>query len=590
MDINTIPKMFFNACQKYDKPNAILVKTGGSYKPHSHKFFKQRVSDFGRGLIELGMSPKEHCAILAETCFDWAVADLGIVSAGGVDVPIYPTLSAEQIAWIINNSDSMGVVVSNREQAEKVLSIRAQCPFVRFIVQMEPNPPEGVLSMHDVEERGRSADNESEYNSRWQNQGKDDLLTIIYTSGTTGNPKGVMLTHGNLIANIKSCMPIAPFSPEDTHLSHLPLSHVLERMGGFYLMIHCGVSIAYAEDVQSVSDNLREVQPTVMFSVPRLFEKIYGRVMSAATQGSFVKKMIFNWSMGVGKKAVPYLANNAKPEGFLAKKWDVADKLVYTKIKEKTGGKLKFLISGGAPLAKEISELFLGLGLTLVEGYGLTESSPVLTINLPEHNKPGTVGPAVENVEIKIAEDGEILARGPNIMQGYYKNPEATASTLIDGWLHTGDIGTIDDEGYVTITDRKKDLIITSGGKNLAPAPIENALKLSAFIEQAVVVGDNRKFIGALIVPPWETIRDWAPGFGWGTDPVELANNEEFRDFIHREVDMKLKDFAHHEKVKKFEILTEPFTIETGELTPSMKVKRKVVNEKFKEAVDRIYQ
>jgi len=585
----SIAHLFFDACTRFDKPDAVLVKEKGVYGPYSHKFFRQRVSHFGRGLMGLGLKEGEHVAILAETRFEWAIADLGIISAGGVDVPIYSTLTPDQVAWILNNSESVAIVVSTRDQAEKVLSVKDQIPNVRFMIIMEEDGPDSFLSMRAVEYKGSCEDNETAFIQRWQARKKDDLLSILYTSGTTGNPKGVMLTHDNLISNVMSCQSMMPCASDDTHLSHLPLCHVFERMGGYYNMLYHGVTIAYAEDISTVAANIMEVKPTVLVSVPRLFEKIYAKVMIGAISSGFIKRTVFKWAMGIGKEAVPYFNKNEPLPGFLSKKWGIADTMVFSKVKEKTGGRLKFMISGGAPLAPEIAELFLGMGLKMVEGYGLTETSPVLTINPVSHNKPGTVGPPLPDVEIMIADDGEILARGPNIMTGYFKNPEATAEVMEDGWFHTGDIGLLDQDGYLRITDRKKDIIVTSGGKNIAPQPLENALKLSSVIEQAVIIGDNRNFVSALIVPPWETIQDWAPGHQWPVTSEELVAHDGFKKFMNKEINQCMANFAHYEKVKKFEILAAPFTVETGELTPSMKVKRRVVNEKYQDVIDAIY-
>lgn len=590
MQPQNVAQLFYNACDKYNKPNAVLVKNNGVFQPVSHDLWRRRVQNVAKGLVTLGIQPKEHVGLLAETSYAWTLADLGIICAAAVGVPIYPTLTGDQAAWIINNSDAAGIFVSNRHQAEKVIAIRNQCPMLRFIISLEPTGIEGVMTLEDLEEKGRTSEMETEIEKRVQAVQPNDLLTLVYTSGTTGNPKGVMLSHRNLISNIEACMQISPFTKEDTCLSHLPLSHVLERMGGYYLMIHNGTSIAYAESIETLSEDMGLVQPTVLFSVPRLFEKIYTRVITNARESGFLKHQIFKWAMSVGRKAAPFFAKNQTPSGFLAKQWNLANKLVYGKIKQRTGGRLEYMIAGGAKLAPEISVMFLGMGMNIVEGYGLTESSPVLTINPPKHNKPGFVGPAVPGVEIQIAADGEILARGPNVMLGYYKNEEATAETIRDGWLHTGDIGFMDEDGFIQVTDRKKDLIITSGGKNIAPQPLENTLKLSPFIEQAVIIGNDRKFISALIVPPWETIETWARSFGWSTDPAELAQTNEFKDFIADEIQNKMKDFAKYEQVKKFEIIPAPFTVDGGELTPSMKVKRKIVAEKYNTYIERIYE
>jgi len=588
MPVNTIPDLFFEACERYDKPDAAMVPQDGRFVPRAHRDWRADVENFAKGLIALGLAPREHVAILAETRYEWTVADLAILSAGAVDVPLYPTLSETQILWHLDHSDAIGIIVSTREQAKKFLAVGDQCRRLRFAIVMEELELPGFETMTAVIERGRAEPSDTLAQRRAGIQPKDPM-TIIYTSGTTGEPKGVVLSHENLIANLSSCMEITPFTPEDIHLAHLPLSHVFERMGGYYLAVHCGMTIAYARDVSTVADDMLSVRPTVLFSVPRLFEKIFARVHANAAAAGFIKRSVFNWAIAIAIKAAPALNAGQPLSGWLSKKWNWADKLVYAKVKEKTGGRLKFMISGGAPLAKEISETFLGMGMTIVEGYGLTESAPVLTINPQDRNRPGTVGPPLSNVQLHIAEDGEILARGPNVMLGYYKNPEATAATIVDGWLCTGDVGMIDDAGYLRITDRKKDIIVMSNGKNLAPAPIESALKLSPFIEQAVVIGEQHNFITALIVPPWDTVREWAPAQNWPTDPQVLIDNAEFREFIAQEVHERTKAFARFEQIKLFSLVPSPFTVETGELTPSLKVRRRAVEATYRAMIDKMY-
>jgi len=592
MSFSSVFHMFDQACERFDRPNAVMVKQDGAYKPRSHRFFRQRVHLFGRGLMTLDVKPGDHVALLAETRFEWAIADLGIMGAGAVTVPVYPTLTADQVAWILENSDAVGAVVSTREQAEKAAAAKSRLPKLRFVICMEEAGAgcEGVTAMADVEKTGYQNDNESEFIQRWQALKPEDLLTIIYTSGTTGHPKGVMLSHANLLSNVEACKALLPFTPEDVHLSHLPLCHVFERMAGYYSLINRGVCIAYAEDIRSVPQNMMEAKPTLIMSVPRLYEKIYASVLNHAKSLGFVKRAMFQWALKVGRQTIPY-TNKGKPlPAFLARKWALADKLVHSKLRAKMGGRLSYAISGGAPLSREVGELFLSVGVRLREGYGLTETSPVLAFNLPEQNKPGTVGPPVEGVELSIAEDGEILARGPNIMRGYYKNPEATAEAIDeDGWFHTGDIGLMDEDGFLRITDRKKDIVITSGGKNIAPQPLENALKLSPLIEHAVILADQRPFVSALIMPPWETIADWAPKNNWPTDPEQLAAHPPFLEAMEVEVQEQMKDFAHYEKVKKFAVVPAQFSIEGGELTPSLKIRRRNVTEKYREIIDKLY-
>jgi long-chain acyl-CoA synthetase len=592
LDFQSIPALFFDACEKYNKKNAIMFKQDGAYVSRSHDFFRQRATHLGRGLMALGLEAGDHVGLLCETRFEWIISDQGILSAGGVVVPLYPSLPPDDVQYILENSESMAVIVADMGQLNKVMQVKDSLPNLKYIICIDNEGPleEPVYTMEYVENLGSKTDNESELKERWSALKPDDPLTIIYTSGTTGRPKGVQLSHKNLIANVEGAMEVAPVSPDDICLSHLPLSHVLERMAGYYLMLAAGVTIAFAEDISSLSVNLAEVHPTIMVSVPRLFEKIFARMVNQVEQGSFLKKKIFYWALDVAKDALPFLCNNQPVTGFLGMKYSLADKLVYGKIREKTGGRLKFMISGGAALPKEIGQVFLGIGLKIVEGYGLTETSPVLTVNLPDKIKPGYVGPAIKNVQIRIAEDGEIIAKGPNIMKSYYKNPQATKEVFNeDGWFLTGDIGEIDSDGFLKITDRKKDLLVTSGGKNVAPQPMENKFKFSQFIEQCVVIGDGQKFISALIVPPWETIGDWAPRNGWGTDPEKLASNPDFIKTIEKELNTLQKDFARYEQVKKFAILPQYLSEENGELTPSLKIKRKVVAKHFADIIEGFY-
>ena len=592
MSYQSIPELFFSVCEKYDKKNAIMYKKDGKYVSFSHDFFRQRVTHFGRGLMALGLEPDDNIGLLSETRFEWLIADMGILGAGGVVVPLYPSLPHDDVKYILENSDAKGVVVSSMEQLEKIMHIKKDLPLLRFIVCMdtEGSLEEPAFSMADVEVKGSQTDNGSEFKSRWKAKSTDDMLTIIYTSGTTGKPKGVQLSHGNLISNVEGAMEVAPVGNDDICLSHLPLSHVFERMAGYYLMIAAGVTIAFAEDITTLSANLAEVRPTIMVSVPRLFEKIYARMVNQVEQGSFLKKKIFYWALGVAKKALPYLALNKPLPFFLGIKYFIGDKLVFGKIREKTGGRLKFMISGGAALPKEIGQVFLGIGLKILEGYGLTETSPVITVNRPDKIKPGYVGAPIKDVQVKIAEDGEILAKGPNIMSGYYKNLKATEEVFTkDGWFMTGDIGEFDADGYLKITDRKKELLVTSGGKNVAPQPLENAIKFSQYVEQCVVVGDGQKFISALVVPPWETIADWAPRLGFPSDPAKIASDPEFYKMVEKDIQLLQKDFARYEQVKKFAILPQYLSEENGELTPSLKIKRKVINKNYADIISGFY-
>jgi long-chain acyl-CoA synthetase len=421
----------------------------------------------------------------------------------------------------------------------------------------------------------------------------EDVATFIYTSGTTGDPKGVMLTHSNLVSNVlSSSAPFADMGPADTALSFLPLCHVFERMGGYYLMLQKGVTIAYAESVEKVPENMLEVQPSLMLSVPRLYEKIYARVKEKVAADPPLRQKIFAWAIGVGRARFRHEVERTSPGLGLRVRAALADALVFKKIKARTGGKLRLFVSGGAPLSREIAEFFGAVGLTILEGYGLTETSPVITVNLPNRMKPGTVGPPIAGVEVKIAGDGEILTRGPHVMKGYYRKPEATAETIdSEGWLHTGDVGVIDPQGFLVITDRKKDILVTSGGKNIAPQPIENRLKTHPLLTEVVMVGNRRNFPSALVIPNFETLEKWArtQGLSFGSRE-ELVAKQEVGEHVMREIDRLSSDLAPFERIKKVTLLPRDFTIEGGELTPTLKVKRRVVEQRYKDVIDKMYE
>jgi long-chain acyl-CoA synthetase len=596
MEVKTVSDIFFNAVKKNPDKELFLYKEGGSYKGIKASEMKDRVEKIGNGLISLGLEFEGKVGILSHNRWEWAAADLGIVSIGAADVTIYPTLNAEQIEYIVNNSDMTMIFVENQLQYEKIKSIKANCPALKHIILMdntEVSDDDSCMTFAKLMESGDAfrSDNPDEFYERNKKITFDTLLTLIYTSGTTGKPKGVMLTHGNLVSNVLNVGEVIDFHGEgNIALSFLPLSHVLERMAGYYTMLYYGAAIAYAEGIETVAQNMAEVHPTIMVSVPRLYEKIHAKIVDAGMSGGSLKRKIFMWSVDVGKQVAAMRVEGKTPGGFLSLKYKIATKLVFNKLKERTGGKLRFFISGGAPLGKEIAEFFLAADLIILEGYGLTETSPVIAVNTLEKMKPGTVGPILPGVEVKIAEDGEILFKGPNLMKGYYKNEEATREAIVDGWFHTGDIGHIDEDGMLVITDRKKELIVTSGGKNIAPQPIENKLKASKYIAQAVLIGDKRKYISALIVPDFEVLGKWAQRNGISFESNrELIENEKVKALIQREVDAANSDFARYEQVKYFALLPNELTQETGELTPTLKVKRRVVNEKYKDIIESLY-
>ena len=592
MTVETLSQLFINTIRSYPKDNLLMSKKGGKYVSLSSRDVWDRVRFLSLGLRVLGLQPRDKLIILSENCPDWVMTDFAALCAGATTVPIYPTQMPEQIKYIIDNSDAKIVVCSTRELWRKVETVRKDLTNVTHAILFEDAAPEGVLTLAGIIAKGKAVaeGGGDDFEKTALGIHPEEVASIIYTSGTTGIPKGVMLSHANIVHNIKSLRAIVEFKDTDVILSFLPLSHILERMCTF-AFLYVGATIAYAESIETVGENLVEARPTIMVSVPRLFDKIYARVIDQVLAGSALKKKIFFWAVRVGKKRGQMKLRGEPMTGGLKFRYGVAQKLVFSKILAKTGGRVRFFVSGGAPLSKDIAEFFYAAGLTVIEGYGLTETSPVIACNTIEGVKFGTVGRPVPGVEVKIAPDGEILTRGPNLMKGYYKKEAETREAIIDGWLHTGDIGAFDDEGFLVITDRKKDLIITAGGKNVAPQPIENLLKTSPYITNAVVVGGNRKFISALIVPNFDKLEAYARAgdipFG---NRAELVGREEIRNFLLAEVNRCTPNLAPYERVKKIVLLDREFEIEAGEITPTLKVRRSIVEQKYKGLIDTMYK
>ncbi len=595
MDDAVIGRMFFDRVERYGSRVLFKVKRTGQYQDILWREAGQTVKQFALGLLELGIEHGDRISLLSENRPEWAFADLGILSIGAVNVPVYATNTPRQVEYIVNDSASRILIVSTEQQLEKALEARPNCPSLEKIVvfdEVGKTDYPMVCSLREICESGAASDKESLFRQRLERVTPHDLASIIYTSGTTGDPKGVMLIHDNFLANCRSVSRILPITEEDICLSFLPLSHSFERLAGYYAPLYIGSTIAYAESVDTVRDNLQEIKPTFMASVPRIYEKFHAAVLENVKSGSLIKCKIFDWSFSVGRSMSGYTVAKKKPPVLLKQKYKIADKLVFQKIKENVGGRLKYFVSGGAPLAQEINEFFHALGITILEGYGLTETSPVLTTNTPEHFKFGTVGKPIPDVTIKIAEDGEILAKGPNIMTGYFNKPVETAEVLgADGFFRTGDIGLLDEDGFLKITDRKKDIIVTAGGKNVAPQNIENALKTDPLIANAMVHGDKRKFLSALIVPDFERLEKIAKIQGIKYDSIaELVKHEKIVALINERVEVVNNSLARYETIKKFAIMDKDFTLEAGEITPTLKVKRKVVLEKYKDILDSFYE
>jgi long-chain acyl-CoA synthetase len=590
----TLNQLFFDAVERFDRPEALLVKVQDAYEPISHRTVAERVRRVALGLRELGIAAGDRVGILAENRPEWALADFGCLTAGITDVPVYPTLPADQVQYILADAGVRALFVSTAEQAAKIVAVRDRLPVLEHVVGFPAGALPGCdLTFAELEQRGAAAETPeriARYRAEALAVGPDDLATLIYTSGTTGVPKGVMLTHDNFHSNVVAASRAVPFEGKDTALSFLPLSHVLERMAGHYLMWHTGTCIAYAESIDTVSADMQLVRPSLMISVPRLYEKMYARVLENALAGGAVKKRIFFWARAVADRWADETLAGREPGGLLAAQYALAQRLVFSKLQARTGGRLRYFVSGGAPLAPEINKFFYAAGLTILEGYGLTETSPVISVNTPEAFRIGTVGRPIDGVEVRIAADGEILTRGPHVMAGYFNNPEATAETIdADGWLRTGDIGALED-GFVRITDRKKDVIVTAGGKNIAPQPIENRVKTNKYVSQAVMIGDRRKFPVLLIVPNFEQLERWAKlkELIW-TDHAQLIATPLVRAKMDKEVYRELEGLANFETPKKIALLEHDFTIERGELTPTLKVKRRVVDQTYRGLIDRLY-
>jgi long-chain acyl-CoA synthetase len=593
MSYSNLGLMFKTVCERFPEKTGYMFKRDDVY--HSLKFIEvhSSVNKIAAGLINLGISKGDKVLILSENRVEWAIADYAILSIGAITIPIYPTLLPTHVEFIINNSEGKTILVSGEDQFSKIEKIRNKIPAIKNIISMDELDSGNVISWRELLSKGHSLLEKQPdlLQKNLDSVSRQDLASIIYTSGTTGVPKGVMLTHENFLSNIEGALQAISVSEKDSFLSFLPLSHVFERMAGHFLATYSGATIAYAESIDTVAENLQEIHPTVMTSVPRFFEKVYARVMDSLEEGSPVKKKIFLWAIEVGKKANLYKQKDLPLKGLLKAQHGIANKLVYSKLRERVGGNIRFFVSGGAPLSREIAEFFTAADLLLLEGYGLTESSPVITVNRENNFKFGTPGLPLINVEVCIAEDGEILTRGPHVMKGYFKDPEGTREAIdSDKWLHTGDVGYIDKDGFLFITDRKKNIIVTSGGKNVAPQPIENLLITSKYIEQAVVLGDKRKYCTAFIVPNEENLKNFAEKNNITyKDPDDLHSKPAIQQLFRNEIDKLSGDLASYETIKKFQLLKEPFSIESGELTPTLKVKRNVVEQRYKNLIDAMY-
>jgi len=534
-------------------------------------------------------------ALLSENRYEWAITDLATLGQGAVTVPIYPTLTAPQCQYILENSEAQVCVVSTPAQMEKVLAVAASLPKLATIVVMDPPPAErdprvrAWTAVLADGERRRTADPNG-FRVLADATRPNDLATIIYTSGTTGEPKGAMLTHDNIASNVLACLEVVELKPSDSCLSFLPLCHIFERMAGLYAMLAAGCTIAYARSVDTVAADAQEVRPTILCGVPRFFEKVYARVMENAGQQPALRRAIFHWGLGVGQQ-MARLRFQGKTAGlglgFVA---TVADRLVGHKVRERVGGRIRYCISGGAPLGPKILEFFFAIGIPILEGYGLTETSPVICLTQPGRERPGAVGPPIPGTEIRFGPEGELLVKGPGVLQGYFRNEEATRAALRDGWFHTGDVGHLDDEGFLRITDRLKDLLVTAGGKKVAPQPLEAKLKTSRWVSEAVMLGDQRPYCVALLVPNFANLEAEAKAKGWPAGSRrELLASPGVRSLYQGMIDELNAGLAPFETIKRFELLDRDLSAEAGELTPTLKVRRKIVSQTFAGLIEGMY-
>jgi long-chain acyl-CoA synthetase len=598
----TINELFLQAMENHQKPDAFLTKTEGRYRGVASHDVLLQVATLAQAFGEMGVGVGDRVALLSENRLEWALTDYAILGLGAVTVPLYSTLLEGDVEFILRDSGSKGIVVSTPDQLKKVLAVRAGVPELKFVVAMDSGPGEfpGVLRWKELAGRETPAgtDPVKSLEAQAVRAQPEDAATIVYTSGTTGVFKGVVLTHANIASNIQACDRLFDFHPGDISVAFLPLAHIFERMIDFYYLAQ-GVSIAYAENIDSLPQNLREVRPTLMAVVPRLVEKIREKVMEEVRHLPPSKQKLFGWALRTGRAWFPYsLSGSAAPVGLTLKR-TLADKVVYAKIRSQMGGQLRLLISGAAPLSKELAEFFFSIGIPIYEGYGLTETSPVIAVNHPGAAKLGTVGQVIPGVEVKLGEETEdsrggtgreILVRGPNVTPGYFHQDERNGEAFADGWFHTGDLGLLDEQGFLSITGRKKNLFKTSGGKYVSPEKLENLFQGHRYVTQLVVLGDSRKFVGSLIVPNFTALAAYAreQGIAFG-GREDLVKNEKIHAFLQGQVDDACQHLPPHERIRQIALLPKELTIAAGELSATLKVKRPVVEERYRELIEEMF-
>lgn len=592
---NTLADLFLNSAKKYNRQNALNFKKDGKWLPISSVEMISRAENIALGLYTLGIRQGDRVGILSHNSPDWTITDAGCQLSGVIDVPIYTTLAPNSVQYIVNDSGAKVFFLQDKATFERLAEIISECQTLEKVVLFESEEDEGekFISLKQLEKLGENLKTEQPnlIEDLAKTIDKDSIATLIYTSGTTGEPKGVMLTHRNVVSNMIDCGADFSFSEKDIPLSVLPLSHVFERTA-MYLYIYNGMSVYFAESIDKVAENLKEIRPTIFVGVPRIFEKVYSKAKLKASQESSLKGKVFDWAIEVGKEYARCVESGESASRFLAIKHILADKIVFSKLREFFGGRLRFCITGGAALSESINYIFKGANILIMQGYGLTETSPVITTNTPLFSRVGTVGKPIRNAQIRLAEDGEIEAAGPSMMIGYYNKPDATKDVFTeDGWFKTGDIGTIDTDGFLRITDRKKELFKTSGGKYIAPAMIEQMIKGSQYVNQVVLVGNERKFAAALIVPNFEPLEVYSKQHSLNLkSPADFCKSEKIVSLLEKEVANLTQHLSNYEKVKRIALLEKELTVESGELTPTLKIKRRVIDEKFRYIIEEFYE
>jgi long-chain acyl-CoA synthetase len=602
-DFSTLNELFLKAIEEHNKPDCLLYKSDGQYRGMSSREALRKAAALASTLEGLGARPGERIALLSENRPEWTLTDYGILGMRAVTVPLYPTLLEPDLEFILRDSESKGIVVATDVQLRKVLNVWSRLPALKFVLAMDCSSAAGT-GAHCWE---GSVESElgwggptliDAFKAKALDARPADTASLIYTSGTMGQPQGVILTHANIVSNIISTAEVFPLCATDVLISYLPLSHVFERMVEYFCFWK-GVCIAYAEGLETLPENLREIRPTVMAVVPRVLEKIQGKVMDGVRQLPALKQRLFHWALEVGKQSVPFLLEGRTAPRGLRLKRALADRLVCSKVRAQLGGRAYMLISGAAPLSKDIAEFFHALGLPVYEGYGLTETSPVIAVNRPGHTRLGTVGQVIPRVEVKLSEEEvdsegragrEILVRGPSVTGGYYHLEEVNRAAFVDGWFRTGDLGTLDPDGYLKITGRKKNLFKTSGGKYVSPEKLENLFQGDPYIYQIAVLGDGRKFIGALIVPEFTRVQTYARSQGISfRSREELVANPEIQALIRRQVDEATRWLPRHERIRRFVLLPQEFTVAAGELSATLKIKRPVLRERYRAQIEEMF-